>query len=260
MNKTAVLISVLMFYFLACPLAFTDEQITVTAYYPSPYGVYKILRIYPSTGFCSPGASCTTDQEGEICENSSDHNFYICGGNPLAWMRPGYWKPDTNPNNIINTNSGYVKAGPIAIGLTAQNNPTGLAAPALGSDGANIGVLTSGSFQVVDPSVSTYMTVRAADYWMDAPNYGSPRWASQGPQLPSTNCYAIKASRWSAPGCSTQGYYLKGLIKSTDDNWDGYGGICCDSTATPGTSYDDLVADCHAHPGQYGDHSVTCPH
>ena len=39
-------------------------------------------------------------------------------------------------------------------------------------------------------------------------------------------CYAQRAQRWMVPSCEN-GYYLKGLIKGTDDNWDGYGAVCC---------------------------------
>lgn len=162
MKKTTILISSLILFGLVCSSAFADEQITITTYYPSPYGVYKTFRIYPSATY-TPGATCTADQEGEIWQNTADHLFYICEGNPLIWKTPGYWKPDpaTNPNNIININTGYVKAGPIAIGLTNSGNPTGLPAPALGTDGANIGVLTTGSFQVVNTNVSGYMDLLA---------------------------------------------------------------------------------------------------
>lgn len=39
-------------------------------------------------------------------------------------------------------------------------------------------------------------------------------------------CYAQAAARSSVPSCEN-GYYLKATIKETDNDWDGYSGVCC---------------------------------
>jgi hypothetical protein len=63
------------------------ESITFTTYYPSPYGVYKNLRIYPSTG-TGLGGACSN--EGEMYYDQTDHNLYICSGTPtLTWTAVG---------------------------------------------------------------------------------------------------------------------------------------------------------------------------
>jgi hypothetical protein len=47
-------------------------------------------------------------------------------------------------------------------------------------------------------------------------------------------CYAVQPTHGSSPACR-QGFYMKAIMKYTDDNWDGYGAICC--------SADDNIAD-----------------
>lgn len=160
-NKT-ILISCLILSFLVCSSAFCAEEFAITAYYPSPAGVYKTFRIYPSTNYCTPGGSCAASQEGELCQDGNPlgtHKFYVCSGSPLAWNDPGYWGPvsSTHPNDIHSLNSGYVKMDSIPIGSLSSNLP----APALGSDGNDIKALTSGTFQVVDPTVTVYKDVLA---------------------------------------------------------------------------------------------------
>ena len=51
------------------------EQITLTTYYPAPYGVYKTMRLYPHDDF-TPGDVCTND--GELYYDASDDRVYVC--------------------------------------------------------------------------------------------------------------------------------------------------------------------------------------
>jgi len=53
------------------------EELTITTYYPAPYGVYKTLRLYPHADF-NLGDSCTN--EGEMYYDSDDDKIYICSG------------------------------------------------------------------------------------------------------------------------------------------------------------------------------------
>jgi len=39
-------------------------------------------------------------------------------------------------------------------------------------------------------------------------------------------CYAQLSQRWSTPMCES-GYYMKAQVKCTNDDWDGYGAVCC---------------------------------
>jgi hypothetical protein len=100
--------------------------------------------------------------------------------------------------------------------------------------------------------------------------------------LATKSCYAVTADRFQAPKC-LPGYCTKALIKSTADDWDGNGSICCfakdedsrlnsmdpfftsDITIVSRSldlvdhSYDALVDNCIAHQSDYGVHVVVCP-
>jgi hypothetical protein len=66
------------------------EEITLTTYYPSPYGVYSEMRLYPKG---SPTA-CGISQEGLMFYSdgtnvSYPRGLYVCGGSPLGWQKVG---------------------------------------------------------------------------------------------------------------------------------------------------------------------------
>jgi hypothetical protein len=63
------------------------ESITFTTYYPSPYGVYKNLRIYPNDDN-TPGDPCA-GKEGEMYFDRSDQALCICSGSPPTWVPIG---------------------------------------------------------------------------------------------------------------------------------------------------------------------------
>lgn len=66
-------------------LAQQSESITLTTYYPSPYGVYKNLRIYPGAQPACDAA--TTNDEGIIYQNQTNHIMYYCNG--TSWQMMG---------------------------------------------------------------------------------------------------------------------------------------------------------------------------
>lgn len=88
----------------------TSEEITITTYYPSPYGVYNEMRLYPH----SPATtSCDSTQEGLMYYDSVSHNLMVCrdNGATYAWESTGggYWV--TVGNDIYNANTGNVGIG-----------------------------------------------------------------------------------------------------------------------------------------------------
>jgi hypothetical protein len=104
-----VIVFIGMVTFLGITLCFAqgeEDSITITTYYPSPYGVYKTLRLYPG----SKAASCNT---GEITYDdgfgSDPAGYYFCddGGN---WQPSGgtggYWTLD-DVNNYLYTNNNW---------------------------------------------------------------------------------------------------------------------------------------------------------
>jgi hypothetical protein len=73
----------------ACAAAKSEETVTITTYYPSPYGVYNVIRLHPDTK--AEGAECKT---GELYyENTGTATrptgLYFCNDSE-RWERLGY--------------------------------------------------------------------------------------------------------------------------------------------------------------------------
>ncbi|MDD5194808.1 MAG: hypothetical protein PHQ96_03920 [Candidatus Omnitrophica bacterium] len=63
------------------------ETVSFTTYYPSPHGVYRMLRLYPNNAVML-GSACTN--EGEMVYSQTDRQICVCNGanwQPLS----GYW-------------------------------------------------------------------------------------------------------------------------------------------------------------------------
>jgi hypothetical protein len=76
------------------------ESITITTYYPAPYGVYQNLRLFPST----VPATC---EEGNMYYDSGTHQIMLCrqtSPNNFQWQPIGYWLLDTNNLYPIDSN------------------------------------------------------------------------------------------------------------------------------------------------------------
>lgn len=112
-KRTASLLLALACIFLAAGVAMAQESITITTYYPSPYGVYKQLRLSPTDDFV-PYAACTN--EGEMYYDNSDAALYVCStlsGNRAWRLAPGggaLWSL-SGTNEIYNTGNRYVGIG-----------------------------------------------------------------------------------------------------------------------------------------------------
>lgn len=77
----------------------SGEQITLTTYYPSPYGVYKTLRLYPnadaqliSGGSCQNAGEMAYDQDTDailFCRKMSEteKKWQALGGGDSLWVR-----------------------------------------------------------------------------------------------------------------------------------------------------------------------------
>jgi hypothetical protein len=97
-----------------------EESITITTYYPSPYGVYRTMRLSPS----SRPDSC---QEGELYYDdgtgSYDAGLYWCDDTP-AWQAfggGGFWAVSpSDPNDIYNTNTGNIGIGTASPGAKLE--------------------------------------------------------------------------------------------------------------------------------------------
>jgi len=69
----------LVFFFVLvifAPVVFA-EDITITTYYPSPYGSYNELQLYPHA---SPATSCDASHKGTMYYDSDDSQIKVCDG------------------------------------------------------------------------------------------------------------------------------------------------------------------------------------
>ncbi len=58
----------------------TNEQITITTYYPSPYGVYSNLRLFPGNA-----PACDNTQRGLLYYDNTSNEVQVCRGGALGW-------------------------------------------------------------------------------------------------------------------------------------------------------------------------------
>lgn len=82
--KCIWLIPVILAFFSSIVIA--AEEITITTYYPSPYGVYKTLRLYPNDDAAAGGA-CTNP--GEMSYDASANQVLVCNGSTNTWQGLG---------------------------------------------------------------------------------------------------------------------------------------------------------------------------
>jgi len=89
MNKKVIFI--FLGIILSSSFCFAAETVTITTYYPAPYGVYQQLRLYPvSNGASGIGQACTN--EGEMYYDDDDNQFLYCStGLTLQPITGGYW-------------------------------------------------------------------------------------------------------------------------------------------------------------------------
>lgn len=83
MSKPKIGPGVILFLLASVSISFAaanEESITITTYYPSPYGVYKNLRLYPSTG----EPDCDANQRGLMYYNDTNNEMRVCRYNAVT--------------------------------------------------------------------------------------------------------------------------------------------------------------------------------
>jgi hypothetical protein len=70
--------------FLGISLCFADEQITLTTYYPSPYGVYKQLKA-DTVQYAPQTTAPANNAEGTLYYNGTDDRLYVSNG--ADWLK-----------------------------------------------------------------------------------------------------------------------------------------------------------------------------
>ncbi len=75
LTRNFLLVSFILAVFV--PIVFAQEEITITTYYPSPYGSYNELQLYPHS---SPTTPCNSSSKGTMYYDSDDNTMYVCNG------------------------------------------------------------------------------------------------------------------------------------------------------------------------------------
>lgn len=110
-----------------------DENLAITTYYPTPYGVYRTLRLYPSNTVPDTSSQCPNKGELYYYDGTAvgypDAGLYVCAGSSsLTWQKAmgeaakGWWASENirlgidrcaapGCQDIYNTNPGNVGIG-----------------------------------------------------------------------------------------------------------------------------------------------------
>lgn len=103
--------------------SFSANQITITTYYPSPYGIYKELRLNPIPTAQKP--NCDDTLKGSLYYDQDKDTLFVCSQDPSSgntdWVPvPGgdniYWLLN-NSGDLYNVNS----SGRVGINTTSIN-------------------------------------------------------------------------------------------------------------------------------------------
>lgn len=97
MNKRLNLIAITLFFIFISSFALAEDKLTITTYYPSPYGSYNeletnTLQIKPRNSpltECGKGGLFDIDTLGKMYTNTDDKMFYYCDG--TDWRPLVYW-------------------------------------------------------------------------------------------------------------------------------------------------------------------------
>ncbi len=188
----------LFLFFIGATLLFfcnaNAEDITITTYYPAPYGVYKTLRLYPHDDFVSGGACAN---QGEMYFDQSDSIMYVCSGGTWQSMGGGYWSLDVPQNLLSPTNANRVKVNQdFIVGGSLTD----------GSDGAKTEICFN------DECISSWLDRTAIE--TGPPGMGSSCNALCASIFGSTGCIGAKTQQ--CVGC-TPGVFVPECCPTVDD-------------------------------------------
>ncbi|HOW43127.1 MAG TPA: hypothetical protein P5110_08840 [Candidatus Omnitrophota bacterium] len=111
----------------ACAAAKNEETVTITTYYPSPYGVYNVIRLHPDTK--AEGSECKTGElyYENMGTSTRPTGLYFCNDTE-RWERLNY-KPQFELGGMYQ-NGEYPSAtstncpkGPAQNSFTPSRNP-----------------------------------------------------------------------------------------------------------------------------------------
>jgi len=112
MRRANKIVAIAVFFALGLiPCSYAQESITISTYYPSPFGVYRVLRLFPGAR-----PTLVPCEEGSLYyDNGGTGNspgLYVCDATANWQVYGGFWLASaTAPNDIYNTNTGNVGIG-----------------------------------------------------------------------------------------------------------------------------------------------------
>ncbi len=120
LKRTALVSFIIFLLGLTGGLCQAQENITITTYYPAPYGIYRTLRIIPGNVF----PTCNAANEGTIYFSNTLHRLFICEQLASGYGLGGiFWaSPPGNDNYIYPETAGSVGIGTNTPSTTSPTN------------------------------------------------------------------------------------------------------------------------------------------
>lgn len=102
MKRFIILSVVILSFFILTDKAFPiGEEMTITTYYPSPYGVYSTLRLYPNA---SEPVACDSTTQGTLYYDSNSTTGWLCketDPGTYEWVDIAPYCTDTGAHTLI---------------------------------------------------------------------------------------------------------------------------------------------------------------
>lgn len=104
-------------FLLSAPSLLYADTLSLTTYYPAPFGSYSLLRLNPTTD-ASMGV-CDTSKTGQIYLSSDSNELKICSG--TAWGAASPWTLNNALKTVYLTKSDTDTAYKVGIGMAAPD-------------------------------------------------------------------------------------------------------------------------------------------
>jgi len=180
------------------PFVFADETLTVTTYYPSPYGVYNELQLYAHNPAVT---TCDDAHKGTMFYKSTDDQVYVCKGATLGWQilggggAPDYdsgWFADNVSTDHLTTKTHNLGVIPsrIQIWFSPGNPPSNWVYPiSVYGMSVSMGLVNQNGYRNPEGIAVNTTTLQ---YWMYSGDYMYSYWTPTGWIVWVSGYYRVK--------------------------------------------------------------------